>query len=63
MQAAVTKGMLVIADLGFFNQHHFAEFEQDGVNFVSRLKLQAGVYEQPDSPKQIALVDRFIKLT
>lgn len=55
MKQAITAGMLVICDLGFFNQNLFAEFDQKDVYFLSRLKLQAGLYEQEDSPKQIDL--------
>lgn len=55
MNLAITPGMLVITDLGFFNQSRFAEFDQEDVYFLSRLNLQAGVYEQIDSSKSIDL--------
>jgi len=49
---------LTIADLGFFNQDSFDELHQQGAYFLSRLKLQAGVYDMSDSLKALVLADR-----
>ena len=55
MTQDILPGSLTITDLGFFNQDVFDQFHQQGAYFLSRLKLQAGVYDRPDSPKQLEL--------
>jgi len=53
----VMAGTLTIADLGFFNQDSFDQLHQQGAYFLSRLKLQAGIYDAPDSAKALTLLD------
>lgn len=42
-------GDLVLFDLGYFDQKRFAELEENGVYFLSRLQSQVGLYES-DNP-------------
>jgi hypothetical protein len=39
-------GDLVLFDLGYFDQNRFAELDNDGVFFLSRLQSQTGVYDE-----------------
>lgn len=55
MRHNMVAGALTIADLGFFNQQTFDKLHQHGAYFLSRLKLQAGVYAAPHSLKQLPL--------
>jgi len=44
-------GDLVVFDLGYFDQDRFAELDERGVYFISRLQSQTGLYAS-DQPKQ-----------
>jgi Transposase DDE domain len=48
-------GGLTLMDLGFYNQATFASLAQQSTYFLSRLKLQAGVYASPTAAKALVL--------
>lgn len=50
-------GDLVLFDLGYFDQERFARLEDKGVFFVSRLHVQVGLYDRPDSQQAITLLE------
>jgi hypothetical protein len=52
---AQAAGSLTIMDLGFYNQNTFAQFAKQSTFFLSRLKLQAGVYATPTSANALVL--------
>lgn len=61
-QALSQMGDLVLFDLGYFDQNRFAELNESGVYFISRLQSQAGLYELDHPDQKIELLDRLKKL-
>lgn len=50
-------GDLVLFDLGYFSQDRFAELEDAGVYFLSRLQSQVGLYEHDEPQHKVDLLD------
>lgn len=49
-------GDLVLFDLGYFNQDHFAQLNADEVYFLTRLQSQVGMYENAMSTDKVDLL-------
>ena len=49
-------GDLVLFDLGYTNQHLFAQLDDQGVYFLTRLQGQIGVYESETDPEKFDLL-------
>jgi hypothetical protein len=49
-------GDLVLFDLGYFSQDRFAELDNEGGYFLSRLQGQVGLYEKDDAHCQVDLL-------
>lgn len=52
------QGDLVIFDLGYFDQNRFAELDEMGVFFISRLQSQTGLFEKDNPQQKVDLLDR-----
>lgn len=53
-------GDLVVFDLGYFDQNRFANLDEKGVYFISRLQIQTGLYDRNHSEQKVHLLD-FLK--
>lgn len=55
-------GDLVLFDLGYFDQTRFAELDESGVYFISRLQSQVGLYELNHPENAVNVLDMLQQL-
>jgi len=55
-------GDLVLFDLGYFDQNRFAELDEKGVYFISRLQSQTGLYERDHPEQKVNLLETLNQL-